>query len=45
MNRSIDGPDGRVTFEIRDVYTVAGETLTLERTQGTRTQKLVYTRP
>jgi hypothetical protein len=45
MNRSIDGPDGRVSFEIKDVYTVAGDTLTLERTQGTRTQKLVYTRP
>jgi hypothetical protein len=45
MNRSIDGPDGKVTFEIRDVYTAAGDTLTLERSQGTRTQKLVYTRP
>jgi hypothetical protein len=43
--RSIDGPDGTVTFEIKDVYSAAGDTLTLERTQGSRTQTLVYTRP
>jgi hypothetical protein len=45
LTRSIDGPDGKVTFEIKDVYTVAGDTLTLERSQGSRAQKLVYTRP
>jgi hypothetical protein len=45
MVRSIDGPDGKMTFEIKDVYSVAGDTLTLERSQGSRTQKLVYRRP
>jgi hypothetical protein len=44
VTRSIDGPDGLLTFEIRDVYSVEGDTLTLERTQGSRSQKLVYTR-
>ena len=44
LKRSIDGPDGRVTFEITDAYSVEGDTLTLERTQGSRSQKLVYTR-
>jgi hypothetical protein len=45
VKRSIDGPDGKLTFEIKDVYTVSADTLTLERTQGSRSQKLVYTRP
>src|SRR5688572_8732039 len=45
MKRSIDGPDGPLMFEIRDVYTLSGSTLTLERTQGAATQKLVYVRP
>ena len=45
LTRSIDGPDGRMTFEIEDVYSVEGGTLTLERRQGTRSQKLVYVRP
>ena len=45
MTRSIDGPDGLMTFEIRDVYSADGTTLTLERSQGTRTQRLVFTRP
>ncbi len=45
LTRSIDGPDGRMTFEIADVYSVGGNTLTLVRTQGTRSQTLVYVRP
>ena len=44
MQRSIEGPDGLMTFEIKDVYSVDGNTLTLERSQGTRTQRLMYTR-
>jgi hypothetical protein len=43
--RSIDGPDGKLTFEIRDMYSATGDTLTLERSQGNRTQTLIYTRP
>jgi hypothetical protein len=45
MKRSIDGPAGPIAFEIKDIYNVDGNTLTLERSQGTRTQRLVYTRP
>jgi hypothetical protein len=45
MKRSIEGPSGLMTFEIKDVYSVEGNALTLERSQGTRTQRLVYTRP
>ena len=44
IKRSIDGPDGKLHFEIRDAYTVAGDVLTLERSQGSRTQKMVYKR-
>jgi len=44
IKRSIDGPDGRLHFEIRDVYSVAGNVLTLERSQGTRSQKTLYQR-
>ena len=44
VKRSIDGPDGKVNFEIRDVYSVAGNVLTLERSQGSRTQKTIYNR-
>jgi hypothetical protein len=42
ITRSIDGPDGRLTFEIKDVYSVADGVLTLERTQGSRTRRMVY---
>jgi len=44
IRRSIEGPDGRLNFEIRDVYSVAGNVLTLERSQGNRTQKMIYNR-
>jgi hypothetical protein len=44
IKRSIDGPEGKVNFEIRDVYSVSGNVLTLERSQGSRTQKTLYNR-
>jgi hypothetical protein len=44
IRRSVQGPQGELTFEIREVYSVAGDTLTLERTQGKTVQTLVYTR-
>jgi hypothetical protein len=42
--RSLDGPNGPVGVDIIDAYTVAADTLTIERTQGRNTQKLTYTR-
>ncbi len=42
IKRSIDGPDGELKFEIRDVYSVSGGLLTVERTQGSQTVKMVY---
>ena len=45
ITRSIQEPDGTpVVFEIEDVYRLAGDELTLERTQGDRTQTMVYRR-
>jgi hypothetical protein len=44
VTRTIEGPDGPVTFEIGETYSVSGDTLTLERRQGTRTQRITYTR-
>jgi hypothetical protein len=44
IRRSIEGPDGRINFEIRDVYGVAGSVLTLERSQGKRTRRMIYNR-
>ena len=44
IKRSIDGPEGKLNFEIRDVYSVSGSVLTLERSQGSRTQKMIYNR-
>jgi hypothetical protein len=44
IRRSVQGPQGELTFDIREVYSVAGDTLTLERTQGRTVQTLVYTR-
>jgi hypothetical protein len=44
IKRSIEGPEGKLNFEVRDVYTVAGNVLTLERSQGSRSQKMVYQR-
>ena len=42
--RSLEGPNGPLGAEIVDVYSVTGDVLTLERTQGRNKQKLVYNR-
>jgi hypothetical protein len=44
ITRTIDGPDGTLRFEIRDVYRVSGDALTLERTQGNQSRKMTYNR-
>jgi hypothetical protein len=44
VTRTIDGPDGKLKFEISDVYRVDDGVLTLERTQGSRTRKMTYNR-
>jgi hypothetical protein len=43
--RTIDGPDGKLRFEISDVYRVEDGVLTIERSQGSRTRKMTYGRP
>jgi hypothetical protein len=42
--RSLEGPNGPIGAEIVDVFSVSGDVLTLERTQGRNKQKLVYNR-
>jgi hypothetical protein len=42
ITRTIDGPDGLLTFEIRDAYSTSDGVLTLERTQGSRTQRMMF---
>jgi hypothetical protein len=42
--RTIEGPEGPLNFEIKEVYSVAGDVLTLERSQGTRTQRTTFQR-
>ena len=42
--RIIEGPNGPVRIEMKDVYSVAGDVLTLERTQGVQTWKSVFNR-
>jgi hypothetical protein len=44
VTRTIDGPDGKLRFEISDVYRVDNGVLTLERSQGSRTRKMSYAR-
>jgi len=44
VTRTIDGPDGKLRFEITDVYRESNGVLTLERTQGSRTRKMTYNR-
>ncbi len=44
ITRTIDGPNGPVGVNVTDVYSVSGEVLTIERTQGRTSQKLVYNR-
>jgi len=40
--RSMTGPTGPMGVDVRDVYTVSGDVLTIERTMGRATQKLTY---
>jgi hypothetical protein len=42
--RSLEGPNGPIGAEIIDVYTVGGDALTIDRTQGRNKQKLTYKR-
>ena len=42
--RIIEGPTGDVRIEMKDVYSVAGDVLTLERTQGVQTWRSVFNR-
>ena len=42
--RSLEGPNGPIGAEISDVYSVSGDALTIERTQGRNKQKLTYKR-
>jgi hypothetical protein len=44
VTRTIDGPDGKLRFEIADIYRVDNGVLTLERSQGSRTRKMTYDR-
>jgi hypothetical protein len=44
VTRTIDGPDGKLRFEISDVYRIENGVLTLERSQGSRTRKMTYAR-
>ena len=44
IRRSITGPNGPIGANVTDVYRVSGDTLTIERTLGQTTQKLVYRR-
>ena len=40
--RSMQGPTGTMGVEVKDVYTVAGDVLTIDRSLGRAAQKLVY---
>ena len=40
--RSMQGPTGTMGVETKDVYRVAGDVLTIERSLGRATQKLIY---
>ena len=42
IKRSVAGPEGELVFDIRETYTPAGDTLTVERVQGKSVQRLVY---
>jgi hypothetical protein len=42
IRRSVQGPEGELVFDIRETYVRTGDTLTVERSQGKTTQKLVY---
>jgi hypothetical protein len=40
--RSMQGPTGTMGVEVKDVYSVAGDVLTIDRSLGRATQKLIY---
>lgn len=40
--RSMQGPTGTMGVDTKDIYRVAGDVLTIERSMGRVTQKLVY---
>jgi hypothetical protein len=42
IRRTIEGPNGPIGASVTDVYRVEGSVLTIERTLGNTTQKLVY---
>jgi hypothetical protein len=42
VRRSIQGPNGPIGVNVTDAYSVDGNVLTIERTQGKNSQKLVY---
>ena len=44
ITRTIDGPEGTLTFTITDTYSESGGVLTLGRAQGARTQTTTYRR-
>jgi hypothetical protein len=44
ITRTVQGPEGELRFDIKEVYAVAGDTLTLERSLGKTVQTLTYTR-
>lgn len=44
IRRSVQGPEGELVFEIRERYSRVDDTLTLERSMGRTTQRLVYKR-
>jgi hypothetical protein len=44
VRRSVQGPDGELVFEIRERYAASAGALSLERTQGRTTQRLLYDR-
>ena len=40
--RSMTGPTGPMSVDVRDIYSVNGDVLTIDRSMGRVTQKLVY---
>ena len=44
IRRSVQGPEGELVFDIRETYMRMQDTLSVERSQGKTTQKLVYKR-
>ena len=42
IRRSIEGPNGPIGVNVTDAYSVEGNVLTIERTHGRTSQKLVY---